>query len=559
MSFRRRLAIAAFVCAGFTLATRSASPVYFTDDPLQMDNDRALDAGKAVRIDGSNGYDFAEQTFLKPGDLRPIPAVNVNTIDEVPDSSWFTNRIGRLGMSVDEIARGPNTLETPNIDDWPVVEGKSSGITPGYRVVAPDGRLYQVKFDPPGNPEMASGAEVIGAAFYHALGYNVVQGYIVDVDPATIIIAPNATTVDMRGRKVQITRTNVDRLLSVAAKLPNGKYRATLSRFADGKPLGYFKYYGTRPDDPNDIHPHEHRRELRANRVFAAWLNHDDSRGLNSLDMLEGEAGRQSIRHYMFDFGSIMGSGSTTPQVPRAGNEYILEWGPAFKTLATFGLYIRPWILVDYWEGAKSVGRFEGDFFDPVKWRPEYPNPAFDNMTPDDAFWAARLVAKFSDEAIRAVVAKARYSEPGAAEHIAATLIKRRDKVLRAWLTGVNPLVNAKLSSDGILTFENAAVDAGIAMPPTSYRLTWSRFDNATGETTSAIEGGIVGGPNGVTEPRLDTPKPLLDSAFLRVSVRAIHPDYPAWSNPVTFTFRRNGTQWETVGLDRNSKPLVQE
>jgi hypothetical protein len=39
-------------------------------------------------------------------------------------------------MSVDEIARGPNTLETPNIDDWPVVEGKSSGITPGYRVVA---------------------------------------------------------------------------------------------------------------------------------------------------------------------------------------------------------------------------------------------------------------------------------------------------------------------------------------------------------------------------------------------------------------------------------------
>ena len=559
MSFRRRLAIAAFVCAGFTLATRSASPVYFTDDPLQVDNDRALDAGKAVRIDGSNGYDFAEQTFLKPGDLRPIPAVNVNTIDEVPDSSWFTNRIGRLGMSVDEIARGPNTLETPNIDDWPVVEGKSSGITPGYRVVAPDGRLYQVKFDPPGNPEMASGAEVIGAAFYHALGYNVVQGYIVDVDPATIIIAPNATTVDMRGRKVQITRTNVDRLLSVAAKLPNGKYRATLSRFADGKPLGYFKYYGTRPDDPNDIHPHEHRRELRANRVFAAWLNHDDSRGLNSLDMLEGEAGRQSIRHYMFDFGSIMGSGSTTPQVPRAGNEYILEWGPAFKTLATFGLYIRPWILVDYWEGAKSVGRFEGEFFDPVKWRPEYPNPAFDNMTPDDAFWAARLVAKFSDEAIRAVVAKARYSEPGAAEHIAATLIKRRDKVLRAWLTGVNPLVNAKLRADGILTFENAAVDAGIAMPPTSYRLTWSRFDNATGETTSAIEGGIVGGPNGVTEPRLDTPKPLLDSAFLRVSVRAIHPDYPAWSNPVTFTFRRNGTQWETVGLDRNSKPLVQE
>jgi hypothetical protein len=224
---------------------------------------------------------------------------------------------------------------------------------------------------------------VIGAAFYHAIRLQRRAGLHRRCGPGQ---DHHRAQRDHRRHawteRYRITRTNVDRLLSVAAKLPNGKYRATLSRFADGKPLGYFKYYGTRPDDPNDIHPHEHRRELRGNRVFAAWLNHDDSRGLNSLDMLEGEAGRQSIRHYMFDFGSIMGSGSTTPQVPRAGNEYILEWGPAFKTLATFGLYIRPWILVDYWEGAKSVGRFEGDFFDPVKWRPEYPNPAFDNMTP---------------------------------------------------------------------------------------------------------------------------------------------------------------------------------
>jgi hypothetical protein len=409
---------------------------------------------------------------------------------------------------------------------------------------------------------MASGAEVIGAAIYHALGYNVVQGFIIEVDPTKIVIGPNATTVDLRGRKVLITRRNVDRLLSVSAKLPNGKYRGTLSRFADGRPLGYFKYYGTRPDDPNDIHPHEHRRELRGNRVFAAWLNHDDSRGLNSLDMLEGDPGRQSIRHYMFDFGSIMGSGSTTAQVPRAGNEYILEWGPGFKTLATLGLYVRPWILVDYWEEAKSVGRFEGDFFDPVKWRPEYPNPAFDHMTPEDAFWGARLVSKFSNETIRAIVAKARYSEPGATEHITNTLIKRRDKVLRTWLTGVNPLVNAQLSNDGVLTFENAAVDAGVAKPATQYRYTLSRFDNATGAATPLTEGGITAGTSGDVKGavRLEISAPkVLDAPFVQVSVSTIHPDYPAWANPVTFTFRRNGTQWETVGLDRNSKSVVQK
>ncbi len=269
-------------------------------------------------------------------------------------------------MTVDEIARGPNQLNITSIDDWPIVQEKSSGITAGYRVIDPSDRsarprLFQVKLDPPSNPGMASSAELVGAAIYHALGYNVVQGYIVEVDPSRIVISPTATTVDMSGLKRQMTRRDVDRLLARGARLPNGKYLATLSRFADGDSSpGYFKYYGTRPDDPNDIHPHEHRRELRANRVFAAWLNHDDSRGINSLDMIEGPEGRKYIRHYMFDFGSIMGSGSTVAQNPRAGNEYILEWAPAFKTLATFGLYVRPWIRTRVLGGGEVGGPVRG-------------------------------------------------------------------------------------------------------------------------------------------------------------------------------------------------------
>jgi hypothetical protein len=548
MSFRN----APFVVAALALTVmlEAAGPRFFPDDPLQRDDDRAFDASGAKEIEGSNAYDFAEHTFFKPGDRRDIRAVNVNTVDEVPDSTWFTNRIGRRAMSLDEIVRGPNQLEVPNIDGWPIVQEKSTGLTTGYRIVDPTGHLYQVKFDPPEHPEMASSAEVIGAAIYHALGYNVVQGYVVDIDPDKIVIAPTATTVDLRGRRRLLTRRDVERLLARGARLPNGKYRATLSRFADGKPLGYFKYHGTRPDDPNDIHPHEHRRELRGNRVFAAWLNHDDSRGINSLDMLEGPEGRRYIRHYMFDFGSIMGSGSIMAQVPRAGNEYILEWGPALKTLATLGLYVRPWITVDYWEEARSVGRFEAEFFDPVKWRPEYPNPAFDNMRADDAFWAARLVGRFSDEMIRAIVAKARYGEPGAADHIASTLVKRRDKVLRSWLTPINPLADPRLGADGVLTFENAAIAAGVAAPGAAYTLSWSRFDNATG----AAAGNTVEAR--VTEPRAAAPAAVLDGAqFVTVAVRSSHKDYPAWNTPVTFTFRRAAAGWQTVGIDRTIPP----
>ena len=563
MSFRAVLsgratliAIAVVAAAWSAVTPRAATPRFFPDDPIQVDDDRVLDATRSKRVEGSNAYDFAENTFFPKGDTSDIRAVNTNSIDEVPDSSWFTNRIGRGTTTTAEIVRGPNQLETISIDDWPIVEEKSSGITPGYRVVdpadkSPRPRLHQVKFDPPSNPGMASAAEVIGAAIYHALGYNVVQGYIVDVDPSRIVIASTATTVDLKGRKRQMTRRDVDKLLANGARLPNGKYRATVSRFADGLPRGYFKYYGTRPDDPNDIHPHEHRRELRASRVFAAWLNHDDSRGINSLDMLESpEEGRGFIRHYMFDFGSIMGSGSTSPQTLRAGNEYILEWAPALKTLATFGLYVRPWIRTKYWEGAKSVGRFEGDVFDPVKWRPEYPNPAFDNMRPDDAFWAARLVSRFSDDAIRAVVAKARYTEPGAADHITTTLIKRRDKVVRAWLTGINPLADARLGNDGVLQFENAASTARVASAPTRYSFSWSRFDNAASQT--------MGNPveTSATEPRTTAPTAVLTgSDYVTVAVRTTHPDFPVWEMPVTFTFRRVSNGWQLVGLERAVPP----
>jgi len=547
MCSRTRIAlVAALVGVMLGAAGRGAAPRFYPDDPIQIDRDTAFDTSGATPIEGSNGYDFGEHTFFKPGDRRDIPAVNVNTADEVPDSSWFTNRIGRRAMSIEELVRGPNSMDSLNIDGWPIVRDKTSGITPGYRVVDPSGRLYQIKFDPPGNPEMASGAEVIGAAIYHALGYNVVEGHVVEIDPATIVIAPTATAVDMTGRERPMRRSDVDRLLERAARLPNGRYRATASRFADGTPLGYFKYYGTRPDDPNDIHPHEHRRELRGNRVFAAWLNHDDSRGLNSLDMLEGPAGARYIRHYMFDFGSIMGSGSVFAQVPRAGNEYILEWAPALKTLATLGLYVRPWALEDYPDVAPSVGRFEADFFDPVRWRPEYPNPAFDAMRPEDAFWAACLVARFSDEALRAIVAKARYSEPSAAGYITDVLIKRRDKVLRTWLTGVNPIVEPRLSADGTLTFDNAAVSAGVASAPAAYVLTWSRFDNTTGANAGASE------EIRVTGARAEAPPAIVQgSEFVSVAIRSMHPEFSAWAAPVTVYFRRVAGGWQPVGLDR--------
>src|SRR5262249_42125921 len=207
---------------------------------------------------------------------------------------------------------------------------------------------YQIEVDPPSNPELASGAEIIGTAFYHAMGYHTVEGYLADIDRAALVISEQATIRDpLNGKRRRIKKSDADLVFDRAARLPDGRYRVLVSRFAAGKPVGNFRYYSTRPDDPNDIVAHEHRRELRGARVFAAWLNHDDSRGINSLDMLETSSGRAWIKHYMFDFGSILGSGTVFAQRHRSGNEYIFEQRPGWLTLATLGAYIRPWMRID--------------------------------------------------------------------------------------------------------------------------------------------------------------------------------------------------------------------
>ena len=94
----------------------------------------------------------------------------------------------------------------------------------------------------------------------------------------------------------------------------------------------------------------------------------------------------------------------------------MIDLSAAWKTAFTLGLWDRSWRQVKYpYPNYPEVGRIEAKFFEPAKWKPEYPNPAFDRMLADDAFWAAKIVARFSDEAIRAIVKTGDYLSPDAA------------------------------------------------------------------------------------------------------------------------------------------------
>jgi hypothetical protein len=169
-------------------------------------------------------------------------------------------------------------------------------------------------------------------------------------------------------------------------------------------------------------------------------------------------------------------------------------------------------------------------------------------MRPDDAFWAARIVARFSDAAIRAVVEKARYSDPRATDYITQTLIARRDKVLRTWLNGVNPVVDPTLTNNGRLSWGNAAIAARVADDPKSYTLQWFAFDNATGEKRD------VGEAQTASTTESTAPAALLERGgdYVGVVVTAQHPQQPSWAKPATFYFRRSGSGWILVGAERD-------
>ena len=114
--------------------------------------------------------------------------------------------------------------------------------------------------------------------------------------------------------------------------------------------------------------------------------------------------------------------------------EHFYEGPPSRKRLFTFGFALSPWQTVDYVE-YPSIGKFEGEVFDPRTWRPQTPTTAYMELRDDDAFWAARRIAAFTDDMIRAVVHTGQFSDPEAEKYLADVLIQRREKIKRIYLT----------------------------------------------------------------------------------------------------------------------------
>ena len=142
-----------------TLPDRAgAGARFYPDDPLWQDDDMRHITTPAVHP-LSKSHEFVANTF---GDTAKSkgPALNVNTLGEVPDSSWFTNRIGRFDMTIAELLRGPDRVDGPAAGVWELTGRPIAGITPKFTIRDSRGDTYVLKFDPATNPEL----RVLGGA-----------------------------------------------------------------------------------------------------------------------------------------------------------------------------------------------------------------------------------------------------------------------------------------------------------------------------------------------------------------------------------------------------------
>jgi hypothetical protein len=463
---------------------------------------------------------------------RDERALGVNALDEVPDSTWFTNRIGVRDLTPGELRTGPNQVGSPELHrPWTVHVTKPGAAELGLRITDARGIEFLLKFDVPDFPEQETGAHVIVGKLLWACGFHVTDDYVVLFGPSDLVLASDAVGKDVFGNEHPLGRAELDGLLRNTATAPDGRLRAMASRWLSGKSLGGSPDEGVRDDDPNDRIPHQLRRDRRGGNAMFAWLDHVDLQEANFADMWVENGGRHYVEHYMLDFGNALGVMNTTGRNPRHGFEYVIDFAAMLRSLVTLGIEKR------LWEGQgapalRGVGMFDAASFDPGSWKPD--SPAYVSfLTADrfDNFWGAKILIRFTPEQIRAVVETGRLSDPRAVDYLTATLVARQRATARYWFDRVNPLDQFEIAPEAggaVLCFDDLALVHGLGADPaaTQYRITaYDRDGRALGGATVFHPGAaghactgplaLTAGGDGYTILRVETHRPGGDLATL--------------------------------------------
>ena len=421
--------------------------------------------------------------------LPPAPhprAQDVNALDEVPDSTWITNRIGIRDIPIDELRRGPNQGDNPfDHRPWKITGAKDGGMSIGFRFEDAKGDKYLLKFDEKDAPEMETATHAIVLRILWAIGYNVPEDHIGYIRAEDLVVGEKAKDAGLTPQKLAAALQRV-------YQTDDGRIRVLASRFLPGKPIGPYAREGKRGDDPNDVIAHENRRSLRGQYPIFAWLNHTDLQEDNTLDVFTDD---KFVVHYLIDFGKALGTMGYELGWKTPGYSYRFDLGHAFVNLVTLGLAKRPYDGLDD-PGLRGIGVFDVEHYEPGSWRANSVYWPLEDKDRHDAFWGAKLLMRFTPEQLAAIVDEAQYTDPRSVKYMLDTLIARQRETARYWFARVAPLDAFSVERDASgarLCFTDLLLAYELGTPRTRYLV--DAFD-AAGKRFGASRqlGGAPGG-----------------------------------------------------------------
>lgn len=447
------LALGALGCASSPVGSvrfHNRDPVWRVADrrPIPQPEERGVGTLEA------HVHDIGRRPLLHALSVpEPVRAQNVNSLGEVPDSTWFENRIGRRDLSVADVRRGPNRAPAPVCAEPPlrVLRRKELGAAIGFRVEDARGERYIVKLGTPQHPETETGGDVVVQRLLWAVGYHVPENCVLLVQPEEISVAPDAYELAERDRKQPLTRARLDELLARAPMAVDGVHQRFLaSKVLEGVPVGGFPMEGVREDDPNDRVPHQHRRDVRGQKVVFGWLAHTDIKENNTLDTWIEDppgSGRGYVVHHLIDFGRALGEKAFRD--PADGWAHLFDYEYAALSALTFGIWKRPWEDGTEDPGLRGIGRYDAEHFDPSHYRPSRPYEPFLHTDRFDAYWAAKILIRLTPEHIEAAVSQGMFSDPRSEAYLQRTIVARQRATARHWFSEVNPVDAFRLDPDG--------------------------------------------------------------------------------------------------------------
>lgn len=443
-----------------------APPVESVDDrrPLAKPPAYHDTVASLYHFDGSF-YKPLMRTFERPPSQR---ARGVNSIDEVPNSTWFTNRIGTHDLTLDELRKGPTTIENPDqYTPWTVHAVKSKGESIGFTVTDARGEKFHIKFDRVGFPELETANHIIVGRILWACGYNVPEDFISHIDVRDLAIAPGATH-HHAGKDAPLLPSDLAAALARVERDPNGKLRVLASRELPGKSLGGHTGDGRRRDDPNDRIPHELRRDLRGTRPIFAWLDHADVKDDNTLDVWTDGG---YVVHYFLDFGKSLGALAAIDNDPRRGFEYAVDFPPLWGSLISLGVVPRKFIGRRN-PHLRGIGVYDAATYDPFEWHAD--TPAYVPIVDADHldwYWGAKILMRFTRAQLKAIVDVGELSDPRAVNYLVNTLVARQRETAAYAFSNVNPIDHFVINDGAVpnLCFEDLMKKYELSTTPVTY------------------------------------------------------------------------------------------